>query len=926
MFQKVVVLLCLLGVLSRPGSAGAQQLVASASVSGTVRDSSDAVVPSAEVRLRNVETNQLFERVSDDLGRYRFVSVPVGTYELTAGAPGFATARTRLALTIGKAVDVSLSLMAAGVSQSLEVTADAPLVEVTRTPISDTIAPADIETLPLNGRNYLDLALLAPNVSRTNTRSNERFAETSAVPGTGISVSGQRNLANTFIVDGLSANDDAADLSGTYFSEEVIREFQVITSGGTAEFGRASTGIINVVTQSGTNQYRGRAYGFFRNGRVDARNALATRKDPLTQSQYGVTFGGPVVKDRTFWFANVERTQQDKNGIVTITPANVAAINGAMAAAGYRGPAAATGEFLTGYDTTNVFARVDHTVASSRIQLRFSGYTVASDNARGVGGLNATSRGTRLLDTDRIGAGTWQVTPSNAAVDELRVQWTQSRLDAPVNDSIGPALAISGVANLGTSTSSPTGRDLESWQIADTFTRQHGGHLIKAGADFLYDAVTIEFPGAVQGSYTFTSLANFQRGAYQQFQQAFGQPAFSQANPNLGVFVQDEWAARRDLTVTSGLRYDVQRLPKPIHLDANNVSPRWGVAWAPGDRRTVVRASGGVYFDRIPLRATSNALQRDGIRYKVAVLSFGEAAAPAFPGVLPAFPGGVLTAITAIDPRIQNGRSEQAAVQVERALGRAMSASAGYSYLRGHAIIMQRNVNVPTLTAGQAAALGVPNLGRPNPSFGNISRYESIGDSWFNGVSLSFNARAATWGSVRASYTLSRALDTSGNAFFSTPQNNFDIGAEKGPSDNDQRHRVVISGVAGAEGSRLSRALGGIQFGYLVSYATGVPFNVVAGSDLNNDTTNNDRPAGVSRNSARQSSTSSVDLRVSRVFAVPRKGRLEILVEAFNVFNRVNILVVNNTFGTGTTPLASFGQPTLAGDPRQLQAGIRWSF
>jgi hypothetical protein len=209
---------------------------------------------------------------------------------------------------------------------------------------------------------------------------------------------------------------------------------------------------------------------------------------------------------------------------------------------------------------------------------------------------------------------------------------------------------------------------------------------------------------------------------------------------------------------------------------------------------------------------------------------------------------------------------------------------------------------------------------------GNNSQYDAIGDSWFKGITMSLATTNTAPVSARISYTLSTSEDTSGNAFFSSPQDNFNIAGEKGPSDNDQRHRVVISGVAGAEGSRLSRALGGIQFGYLVSYATGVPFNVVAGSDLNNDTTNNDRPAGVSRNSARQSSTSSVDLRVSRVFAVPRKGRLEILVEAFNVFNRVNILVVNNTFGTGTTPLASFGQPTLAGDPRQLQAGIRWSF
>jgi hypothetical protein len=925
MVRKCLLSVCVFGVLL-PGAARGQQIVASASVSGTVHDSSDAVVPSAIVRLHSDDTNQVLERVTDARGRYRFVSVPVGTYELTAEAPGFAPARTRLDLTIGKSVDVSLQLMAAGVSQIVAVTAEVPLVEATRVPIADTIVPTEIDRLPLNGRNYLDLALLAPNVSRTNTRSNERFAETSAVPGTGISIAGQRNLANTFIVDGLSANDDAADLSGTYFSEEVIREFQVITSGGTAEFGRASTGIVNVVTQSGTNQYRGRAYGFFRNERFDARNALAMRKDPLTQSQYGLTLGGPIAMNRTFWFANLERTQQNKNGVVTIIPANVTAINAALVAAGYRGPAASTGEFRTGYDTTNVFARLDHAAGASRVQLRYSGYTVHSQNARGVGGLNSTSRGTPLDDTDRIAAGTWQVTPSNSAVDELRVQRMSSRLAAPPNDLIGPAISISGVANLGTSTSSPTRRDLVAWEIANTFTRQRGSQLFKAGADFLHDGVTIEFPGALQGSYTFTSLTNLQRGAYQQFQQAFGEPALSQSNPNLGVFVQDEWTARTDLTVTSGLRYDLQWLPSPIQLDANNVSPRIGMAWASGNRRTVVRGSGGLYFDRVPLRATSNALQRDGIHYKVAVLSFGEAAAPVFPVVRPSFPADVLTAITAIDRHIQNGRSGQAAVQVERGVGGAASLSAAYLYLHGHGIIMQRNANVPTLTAAQASALGVPNLGRPNPNFGNISRYESIGDSWFNGLTLSFNARAAWWGSVRASYTLSRALDTSGNAFFNTPQNNFDVAAEKGPSDNDQHHRLVISGVAGTQGTVLARALGGVQLGYLVSLASGVPFNVVAGSDLNNDTTNNDRPPGVPRNSARQARTSSVDLRASRVIVLPKASRIEVLVEAFNIFNHVNILALNNTFGTGSSPLATFRQPTLAGDARQLQAGIRWSF
>src|SRR5258705_4770375 len=168
MVPKCFLAVCVLAVLAL-GSACGQQIVASASVSGTVHDSSDAVVPSAVVRLHRDDTNQVSERVTEDRGRYRFVWVPVGTYELTAEAPGFAPARARLDLTIGKAVDVALQLTAAGVSQVVDVTAEAPVVEATRVPIADTIVPTEIDRLPLNGRNYLDLALLAPNVSRTNT-------------------------------------------------------------------------------------------------------------------------------------------------------------------------------------------------------------------------------------------------------------------------------------------------------------------------------------------------------------------------------------------------------------------------------------------------------------------------------------------------------------------------------------------------------------------------------------------------------------------------------------------------------------------------------------------------------------------------------------------------------------------------------------
>ena len=162
-------------------------------------------------------------------------------------------------------------------------------------------------------------------------------------------------------------------------------------------------------------------------------------------------------------------------------------------------------------------------------------------------------------------------------------------------------------------------------------TTQHGSHSLKFGANYLHNRVNITFPGAIQGVYTFSSLANFLANRYTTFQQAFGATGQFQSNPNIGLFVQDEWRANQSLTINAGLRYDAQFLPDPITTDANNFAPRLGVAYAPGDRKTVVRASFGIYFDRLPLRATSNALQRDGTKYKVAVLSFGQPGAPVFP-------------------------------------------------------------------------------------------------------------------------------------------------------------------------------------------------------------------------------------------------------------------------------------------------------
>jgi hypothetical protein len=906
-------------VLSLSSGAYAQGVVTSASLGGRISDSTGAALPGVSVTVTQTERSQTWQAVSDARGLYRFPFLPVGAYRIVAELNGFATVTRDFNLAVGDAIDYPLTMAPEGHSEHVSIVAEAARVDLVRSHVAERVTPGEIAQLPLNGRNYLDLALLAPGVSRTNTRNTERLAETSAVPGTGLSVMGQRNTGNTFVIDGLSANDDAADLAGTYFSQEVIREFQVITSAASAEFGRSSAGAFNIVTQSGTNQTRGAAYAYFRDARLDARNAFATARDPLSQQQIGASIGGPLRSDRTFYFVNVESTRNDRTGYVSISPANLQAVNSRLDATGYRGPRVATGAFRTGYDTSNLFARLDRQQSPGHLlTARYSFYDMSSPNARSVGALNDSSRGTALENRDQNLAVTSVMTRSSGLLNELRAQMWRSRLQAPPNDAVGPAVTISGVANLGVSTSSPSARDLDFVQMNDTVTVQHGNHLLKAGGDFVYNALAIAFPGALAGSYSFASLANFERGQYSQFQQAFGEPVQSQSNPNATLFVQDEWRARDRLTINVGMRYDVQGLDDPIRTDWNNLAPRVGFVWAASDRQTLVRGGVGRYFDRVPLRAVSNALQRDGLKYKVAVLSFGQIGAPVFPNTLPVFPANVVTAISSMQSDIDNAESWQGNVQLERTVGRSGAITVAYQSLRGARIIMQRNINVPTLTAAQAAAAGIANLGRPDPRFANINQYASLGKSRFDGLTVSAKAGLSTWGHARVSYTFGKALDDAGNAFFSAPQDNFNVHDDWGPSDNDQQHRLVFSGSIGSSAK-------GLQLAWLYTYGSPQPFNIVTGGDRNNDTTVNDRPAGIGRNTGVGFNAAALDVSAGYRFRLGRTT-LDLRLDAFNLTNRVNLLFPNNTFGQGNSPLPAFGVPTAAGDPRQLQIGLRAGF
>src|SRR5439155_21384869 len=221
-------------------------------------------------------------------GRFRFPYLKVGPYEITVHREGFADAVRSVTLTVGSAFELPVSLTVASAETNVTVMGEAAVLEAARTQIAGTVSPTEVSALPLNGRNFLDLALLVPGVSPTNTASNQIFAETSAVPDQGISIGSQRNFSNSFIVDGLSASDDAAGLSGIFYGLDVVHEFQVVTSGGQAELGRALGGYVNMVTKSGTNTLHGDLYGYLRNQRFAAHNPLLPARElPFTQTQYG---------------------------------------------------------------------------------------------------------------------------------------------------------------------------------------------------------------------------------------------------------------------------------------------------------------------------------------------------------------------------------------------------------------------------------------------------------------------------------------------------------------------------------------------------------------------------------------------------------------------------------------------------------------
>jgi hypothetical protein len=919
----------------------AQDTINQGSISGRVVDQQGAVVPGASVIAHQAETNFVASTITDREGRFRLPTLKLGPYHVIVTLAGFVEETRLLTLTVGSAFDLPITLAVAGLDAAVTVTADVPVLEAARSQIAGTVAQQEVAVLPMNGRNFLDIALLVPGVAPTNTASTQLFAETSAVPGQGLSIGSQRNLSNSFLVDGLSANDDAAGLSGMPYGVDAVDQFQVVTSGGQAELGRALGGYVNVVTKSGTNNRRGAVYGYFRDDAMNASNPLLGTTLPMSQKQYGASLGGPLAVNRTFYFANMEQRRLDQTGLTTISQTSADVINARLRAVGYPGQPVTTGVYSNPIHSTNLLAKVDHQFAGrDQVSIRYSLYDITARNARGAGGLSAPSASSGLDNRDQAIAVSNTISLSPRTVNETRAQFTHSDLQALSTDLVGPAVNIAGVASFGTLSGSPQKRLNKLFQVVDSLSHQRGAHAFKVGADFIYNADTINFPRSYRGAYTFSSLANFLTGTYNNlgFTQTFGVIDIHQTNPNVGFYAQDEWRAASGLTVNLGLRYDLQMI-ETIETDRNNVSPRIGVAWAPfGSRTTIVRSSAGLFFDRVPLRALANALLSARNTTDLAELqqtnislSPGQAGAPVFPNILAApVPLVTLVNLQTMDPQLQNAYSRQASVELERQLGARGTASVGYQYVRGDGLLMTINQNVPSCVAA-----GTNNGCRPNPAYANNGQYSAAGLSNYHGLHVSFIQRPTAWGSYRVSYALSKAMNNLGEFFFSSPIDPFDVSKDWGRSDSDQRHRLTINGSVNTSTAPATtmweRLTHGFQMSGMLQAYSAVPFNITSGVTTIQGTAGRPLVSGdfIRRNAGVGDDFLSLNLRISRGVRLQSVGRLEGLFEVFNLTNRRNDVARNTNFGAGvypTNPSSTFNQITAVGEPRSVQVALRLTF
>jgi outer membrane receptor protein involved in Fe transport len=943
------------------GTAYSQSQSTTGNIEGRVVDANGAVVPGIAVAATNQDTGFGKTVMTDTDGNYILVLLPPGNYRVeVAAAKGFAAAKyENVRVTVGAKNSLEIVLSAGGSVNVVDVNAEGQGVETTRTSISSTVDERRVLNLPTNGRNFLDFATLTPGVNRDPTRAGD------------LAVGGQKGTLNSIQIDGASSDNTFFGQSSgrvgsgrapSQFSIDSVKEFQVNQNGFSAEFGRAAGAVINVVTKSGTNKFSGSAFEYFRDESLNARNpnlVSANRRRPPGQiNQFGGTFGGPIVKDKAFFFGSYEGQRSKLPNPVVLNslafaPANVQS---------FLASRVASYDVSRQQDTFLVKSDININ-DRNQVWIRFNQQNFTGTNLENGGSLSAAEHtgNSNVKTTALTGNWTFSITPK--WINEFRYQYSRDR-EPGFSNTEDPEVTLSanaggindGTFSFGRNNFSPRETTINRNQIIDNQTFIAGTHTLKYGMDLLFDRIFNFFPGLFSGSYRFASysalsnqLLNPTTQNAAQFRQSFGGTGTTGGtthpnNSEYGFFFQDDWRVTPKFTLNLGLRYDYQSIAKPPiqnpnaallaagfdtsfrPSDKNNFAPRFGMSYA-FDDRTVIRGGYGIYYGRTTAIMTGTAHSQNGIQVIAIDIDCVKSPAlcPLYPAIFSAPPAGATLApinLYLFDQNYKQPFTHQARVQFEREVFKNMVFSVQYTMFKGQDLSRTRDANLsaPVATAipiyngtsdtGQSITFLRFSNPRPIPAFNRISLFESSGKSLYNGLSFEFNKRFSHHWQFNMNYTYSHAKDNKPDQTAVVPgaddakiaENQFDLSGEYTRSDLDIRHRFVFSPVYESgtfkysENKVVRALLSDYVFSGIFTAQSGIPYSAIVSGDPNNDNVNNtDRVPGTTRNQFSTPASYVVDMRVGRVIRFGERYRLSLFVEGFNLLNRSNVLAANNT-------------------------------
>jgi outer membrane receptor protein involved in Fe transport len=973
--RRLHVALVVIGLLAF-GVNGAAQ-IATATLAGIVRDETGGVLPGVTVTARSAATAAVRTATTDMSGRYRIAALDPGEYEVRAELANFrSVVRTGVVLTVGGTTDVEIAMSVGAITEQVTVQTQAPLIEASAVAMSRVVTTAEIESLPISGRNFVDFVKLSSGVAvgRENIGGGA-FKEPDVGVGSAaaprLSFGGQPELNTMVQVDGADNVQTFTGLPRATPSQEAAKEFRVLNSTYLAEYGRALGGFVNIVTKSGTHQVDGSVYYFGMHDALAARSVLNTSDaDVLHQNQFGITFGAPIAADRTFFFGSYEgQVREQSNRFSRVVLDNLASLNAVRAQFGL---APETNDQLQQNHYNAFMVKLDDRRGRHTFSTRLNFLHSDTDNFLGGGGraspTSSTARDNITRDVAIVPSIVSVFSPT--LVNEARFQGAYRTFDFP-SVLKEPALEISNFIIMGKSTSDVDYYSERRFQFSDSLTRIAGPHQIKAGVDLNFLHNTSQWHLFFPARIIFPSLAAFQSftpvvfwwpyllaaPTYPDISTSWttdvpdawrGETGFEMSTSSYGFFAQDQWQASSRLSLTYGLRYDFEIHPDEFitERDLNNLQPRAGAAFTYSERG-VVRAGYGLFHDRLAsssgqlfnatLWSSAGSLpnaQRLFPTVAPLVPRFQQrtVAGPAAPGAARAFLTTGQVPVTStigladtLDGAVRTPYSHQASVQISHEIGHGIAVSAGYLYL-GAREILGHTGNLNAFQTG-VLATGKPILaGRTYPEVGALFVQTNTGKSNYHGATFEAERRFSGRLGFHGSYTLARVrnnVDSLAN-LADLPEGQ-DIDGEIALSRQDVRHRVTLTA--------MTQAPAGIRVSALVSLESGRPFNIFSGNDANGDgNPNSDRPGLIERNAYEGPRYASVDLRVGREFSAGGAARLELMLDVFNLFNRVNVKDINTVWGgidypnTPPPPQLGFGSPRDVFNPRQVQFAAKLRF